>query len=134
MILEEQLKKNKILSKTGAYSINPSSRSIIESLKYTTELLAEKNNAVVIYPQGKISTFVGSNFEFKPGIEKILEKSEQLQLLFYTAFVDYFSERKPTLYLYLGEIEFKHYKLNELQDRYHKFYSQCLSQHVKKES
>ncbi|MDA3880101.1 MAG: lysophospholipid acyltransferase family protein [Prolixibacteraceae bacterium] len=133
MILEEQLKKNKILSKVGAYSVNPGSRSVVESLKYTAELLSDKNNAVVVYPQGRISTFTGPSFNFKPGIEWVLKKSNPIQLLFYTAFVDYFSERKPTLHLYLGEIEFQHYSLIELRDKYRDFYSHCLSQYAKKE-
>jgi 1-acyl-sn-glycerol-3-phosphate acyltransferase len=131
MILEEQLKKNKILSKVGAYSVDPGSRSVVESLNYTIDLLNDANNAVVIYPQGKFSSFVVQNFYFKPGIEKVLKKCQPVQILFYTAFVDYFSNRKPTVYLYLGEIEFQRYGLEELSAKYRSFYMQSLNQHAK---
>lgn len=134
MILEEQLKKNKILSKVGAYSVNPGSRSIVESLNYTAELLRDPKNAVVVYPQGKIASFAGPNFHFKPGIEWVLKKSSGIQLLFYTAFVDYFSQRKPSLYLYLCEIPFEPYNLEELSNHYRNFYTNCHAQHAKKES
>lgn len=131
MILEEQLKKNKILSKVGAYSVDPGSRSVIDSINYSVELLNDSNNVVVIYPQGKFSSFVAPDFEFKPGIEKILKKCPPVQILLYTAFVDYFSNRKPTVYLYLGEIEFQRYGLDELSAKYRSFYMQSLNQHTK---
>ncbi|MDA3818671.1 MAG: lysophospholipid acyltransferase family protein [Prolixibacteraceae bacterium] len=131
MILEEQLKMNKILSKVGAYSVDPGSRSVVESLNYSVELLNDENNSVVIYPQGKFSSFVAPGFKFKTGIEKILNKCKPVQILFYTAFVDYFSNRKPTVFLYLGEVEFQRYGLEELSTKYRSFYMQSLNQHAK---
>ncbi len=131
MILEEQLRKNKILSKVGAYSVDPGSRSVVESLNYTVDLLNDAKNVVALYPQGKFSSFVAPDFDFKPGIEKILKKCDPVQILFYTAFVDYFSNRKPTVYLYLGEIEFQRYGLKELSAKYRSFYMQSLNQHAK---
>jgi 1-acyl-sn-glycerol-3-phosphate acyltransferase len=131
MILEEQLKMNKILSKVGAYSVDPGSRSVVESLNYSVELLNDENNSVVIYPQGKFSSFVAPDFKFKTGIEKILNKCKPVQILFYTAFVDYFSNRKPTVFLYLGEVEFQRYGLEELSTKYRSFYMQSLNQHAK---
>ncbi|HKK82389.1 MAG TPA: lysophospholipid acyltransferase family protein [Prolixibacteraceae bacterium] len=134
MILEEQLKKNKVLSKTGAYSVNPGSRSIIESLDYTTQLLENEKNAVVVYPQGKISSFIGTDIDFRPGIERVLKKCKDVQILLYSAFVDYFSERKPTLYLYIGEIGFERYSLEEITEKYRSFYLECYNKHAKMKS
>lgn len=126
MMLEEQLKIRKMFSKAGAYSINPGSKTVIESLNYTNELLNINENLVLIYPQGEISSIMKNTVDFQKGVERIIRKSKDLQLLFYVAFVDYLSSKKPTLYFYVTEIEFKKYSLKELQEEYQEFYNKSL--------
>lgn len=130
MMLEDQLKPRRFLSKAGAYSIKPGSRSVVESLKYSVELLNDPQNAIVIYPQGKIFSMHKTSFEFEKGIERIVKQSEPGQLLLYAAFVDYFSNRKPTLFFYLHEIDSLQYTKQQLENLYNKFYQHSLTQQL----
>ena len=56
MMLEKQLKCFPVLNKTGGYSIKKGSRTVLESLQYTAELLNDSGNAVLLFPQGKIQS------------------------------------------------------------------------------
>jgi 1-acyl-sn-glycerol-3-phosphate acyltransferase len=124
MMLEEQLEQRRFLAKFGAYSIQPNSRTVIETLNYTVDLLSDANNSVLLYPQGKFGSVVQNEFHFERGIEFVLKKCPPVQLLFYAAFVDYFSNRKPTLYCYLKEIEYGAYSLAEMNELYQTFYNE----------
>ena len=126
MMLEEQLSKRKPLSKVGAYSIIPGSRSVIDSINYTAQLLENGQNCVVLYPQGKINSMYQSQIGFEKGIEKILAKSPSVQVLFYVALVDYFSEPKPLLTFYLKEIDYQKYTSEALNALFQQFYEECI--------
>ena len=126
MMLEEQLSKRKPLSKVGAYSINPGSRSVIDSINYTAQLLENGQNCVVLYPQGKINSMYQCQIGFEKGIEKILAKSPSVQVLFYVALVDYFSEPKPLLTFYLKEIDYQKYTSEALNVLFQQFYDECI--------
>lgn len=132
MMLEEELARRKIFSKAGAYSINPGRRSVIQSLDYTGELLTDEKNCVVLFPQGKFASIYNSEIKFKQGIQRIFQKTESFQLLFYAAFIDYFANKKPILNLYLSELDYKKYKFNELEQCYQRFYSECLKKQASK--
>jgi 1-acyl-sn-glycerol-3-phosphate acyltransferase len=123
MMLEKQLAQHKFLSTIGAFSVDPGSRSVVESIDYCVQLLNNPTNCVTIYPQGHIASITSPVFSFGKGIEKILHKSKPVQMLFYAAFIDYFSHRKPSLYLYISEIEPHNYKAVELEVLYHQFYN-----------
>jgi len=98
MMLEEQLKKHMFLNKAGAYSIRQHTHSVIESLKYTRELLSDPANLVTIYPQGEIRSMFHYPVQFEKGITKILSGMEdKVQIVFISVLVDYFSHRKPSL-------------------------------------
>ena len=124
MMLEEQLAPRKFLNKAGAFSIDPGSRSVIESINYCAQLLSDSNNCVTLYPQGKIASVTSPVFNFEKGVEKILAKSDPIQILLYVAFIDYFSDRKPGLYLYISEIEYFKYSSAELGEKYKQFYNE----------
>lgn len=126
MMLEEQLEKRKFLSKIGAFSINPGARSVIESLDYASELLKDDQNIVVIYPQGKLNSMVQSEIVFQKGVERILKQSFNADVVFYVAMVDYFSHRKPTLYVYLKQIEIEQCLISGLNSMYNDFHQECL--------
>ncbi len=128
MMLEEQLKINKILRYSGAFSIKPNSRDAVNSLNYTAELLKNKDNIVVMYPQGIMQSIYNANFEFQKGIEFVMNKvNEHINVVFAAFFIEYFDKPKPTLYCYLKEnVEIRR-NFTEIQKNYNDFYTQCLN-------
>lgn len=125
MMLEDQLRMRRFLSKFGAFSIDPNTRSVVESLNYSVDLLSNPNNLLVMYPQGKLHSMHQSDIVFERGIEKILSRCVEVNLMFYAAFVDYFSNRKPTLTIYIEQVEFDRYNSSDLNSMYCDFYINC---------
>lgn len=126
MMLEEQLKKNWFFQHTGGYSIKKSTRSVVESLNYTAELLENNKNLVLMFPQGKIQSMHRSEFVFEKGIERILKLlNNEIEIVFEVNLVDYLSNAKPTAYLnaktYKGD-----YSLAGIEKAYNKYYNACL--------
>jgi hypothetical protein len=129
MMLEEQLKAFPILGKTGGYSIKKRSRSILESLKYTVELLRDPANVVLLFPQGEIQSIYTSSFRFEKGIEKLLGMIEnKIQILFIVNLIDYFSQPKPGLYVFFKEFTAENREIDFMQKEYNLFYSSCISE------
>ncbi|MEN9919903.1 MAG: hypothetical protein RL662_2339 [Bacteroidota bacterium] len=112
MMLEEELKKNLILNSTGAFSIKKNSRTVIDSLNYSVQLLKNSCNMVLIFPQGKIESVYTHNFVFEKGIDYILKRlSDDVQVVFNVNLIDYFSFKQPSL-----SINYKEYKVNHKED------------------
>ena len=133
MMLEEQLKKFSFFNKTGGYSIRKKSRSIIESIDYTAELLSNKQNMVILFPQGKIESIYTRNFQFESGIERILGKiGNEIQIVFMVNLVDYFSNRKPGLFMYLSEYQKNDFDTKTIQAEYNAFYARCIAENALK--
>ncbi len=106
MMLEEQLKTRMFLNKAGAYSVRRGSRSVIDSINYSSRLLKERSNMVVIYPQGEISSLYTFPVRFERGIERIIRGAGPgITVLFYVALVDWFSSKKPTLTIRLRKFD-----------------------------
>lgn len=101
MMLEEQLSQHPILTQCGAFSIRKRSREIIESLNYCIKLLENTNNLVLLFPQGKIESIYTSYFIFEKGLAYIFKHlPNEIQLIFNVNLINYFSEKKPSLYIY----------------------------------
>ena len=132
MMLEEQLRTRKFLSKTGAFSIDPGKRSMFETLEYTVQLLESPNNAVTVYPQGRIASMTSPLFEFGSAADRILKKSPHVTVCFYAAFVDYFSERKPSLFFYLEQVDPKNVEAKGLAELYRDFYYRSVKNQATK--
>ena len=133
MMLEEQLRKNIFLNKAGGYSVRKGTRSVIESLEYTSELLKDKKNLVLMFPQGKIESIHNQNIRFERGIEHVLKKTGgNVQVLFLVNLIDYFSNQKPGLYMYLREYEGSDFTTETLQNEFNGFYSSCVSGNIGK--
>ena len=127
MMLEEQLKKNWYFQYSGGYSIKKKSRSIIESLDYTTELLNDSNNMVFLFPQGEIKSLYNNTMDFEKGIQRIIERSlPELQVLFMVNLPDYFSDPKPSLFTYIKSYSAKYLKDGSVESEYSIFYSWAL--------
>lgn len=125
MMLKEQLKNRKFLSKAGAFSIDPGKRTMIETLGYSVNLLNNPQNAVAIFPQGRISSITSPIFEFGSVVDRIIRINKNIDVHFYSAFVDYFSERKPSLYFYLENIDLEDYEQFSIAGLYRNFYNEC---------
>lgn len=132
MMLEEQLKQHRFLKRIGAFSIEPGSRDMVYSLNYAARLLKQPGHLVVMYPQGEMASLSAGVLPFKNGIARVIRKSGIQQVLFYVAQVDYFSERKPALTLYLGSSSVKDGSAGDLQKAYEDFYKQCLKLQTQK--
>jgi 1-acyl-sn-glycerol-3-phosphate acyltransferase len=135
MMLEKQIKKFRITNMVGAYSVKKGSRSIIETLNYTGEILSDKRNLVLIFPQGEIQSVYNGVIRFEKGIERIIRENHgRIQVLFMANLIDYFSEEKPTLFIYLKELETELPTLDAIEKEYNTFYSDCISQNISKSS
>lgn len=132
MMLEEQLKKYWFFNFCGGYSINKKTKSIIESLNYTIELLKDKKNMVLIFPQGKIQSSYQKYIKFEKGIEWVLKRTKNIQIVEVVNLVDYFSKPKPTLYIYIKE--FCSDNIQNIEKSYNEFYENSIVQHTKMES
>jgi 1-acyl-sn-glycerol-3-phosphate acyltransferase len=134
MMLSEQMKKFKGFNWVGGYSVQKKSKSIVESLKYTSELLSNSKNMVLLFPQGKIQSIYTPSIQFEKGIDHILKRANgNIQVLFLVNMVDYFSNTKPTLYMYFQEFNCAGYMSGKAQTDYDSFYAQCTREQTNKE-
>jgi 1-acyl-sn-glycerol-3-phosphate acyltransferase len=126
MMLEEQLKKYWYFNYSGGFSVRKGSGSVVESLRYTVELLTDTKNMVLIFPQGKIQSLNDREICFEKGIEWVLQHlKNEVQIVFQVNLVDYFSDRKPGLYSYVREYT-GGTSLQPLQNEYRLFYNQSI--------
>jgi len=130
MMLEEQLSGRKFLNRAGAYSIKKKSRSALESLRYSGELLSEKSNLVVLYPQGEFQSLYLRPVSFGKGVKIIHSFAvKEFQLIFYAALPEYFSHRKPTLAIYFVEADRDLLKNpSALEEEYNRFIESSVIQ------
>lgn len=131
MMLEEQLVKNRFLSYTGGFSIKKKARSIIESLNYTAELLTDNRNYVLIFPQGEIQSLYNDKIYFDKGLELILKKlTSSIHFIFLVSLIDYFSDQKPSLYMYFREYTEEDLTIHAVEKEYANFYCQCRNANI----
>lgn len=135
MMLEDQLKKHWYFQFTGGFSVKKQSRSIINSLQYSIELLKHPANLVLMFPQGKIHSMHNHNFRFEKGIEKIVsEISPDTQILLVANLIDYFSAPKPGLYIYFKSLTAKDIVASGIETEYQKFFTEVVQMHKIKTS
>ena len=126
MMLEEQLKKHRILSKAGAFSVTKKKKSVLESIDYCISLLNSPENLLLFYPQGEIQSSYHFPVKFEKGLLKILEGTDkEFQVIFLVVLTDYFSNKKPALNLNMIEFsgQFNH---NEIEKAYNNFMAECI--------
>lgn len=132
MMLEEQLRKYWFFKYTGGFSIKKSSRSVVESINYTSELLSDNHNLVLMFPQGEIQSLYTRSFSFEKGVETILNKTKgKFQIFFVANLIDYFSNPKPSLFIYLTEYYSSSFQIGHIESSYNKFYDHCLTENQK---
>ena len=131
MMLEEQLKSRLFLNKSGAYSIKPGSRSVVETLSYTSGLLHDAENMVVVYPQGTITSIHRRPVRFERGTERIIAgASDKLMILFYVALPDWYSGKKPGLYVRVIEYSAMERNIPDLEEAYNIFLDECIAKQI----
>lgn len=103
MMLERQLKRYKFFRYTGAFSIEPSSASsVIESLRYSSEILDTPDSYLIFYPQGEIQLYETEFVSLKNGLEHLASKSE-FDVLIVSFKIFYNENRKPSVCCRFGE-------------------------------
>jgi 1-acyl-sn-glycerol-3-phosphate acyltransferase len=127
MMLESQLRKFRFFNFTGGYSVQQQSRSALESLQYTCELLQQPDNLVVMFPLGKIQSMHQQTFHFEKGLEWIVQHCvNPIQLVFVCHLVDYGSSPIPSLTIYQQEYQGPFYDIASIEQAYHLFYSESV--------
>lgn len=133
MMQEEQLRKNWFFMKTGGYPVKKGSRSILESLAHTIKLLGDKNNMVLMFPQGRIESGHKTDIRFEKGIGRILPAiNSPVQVLFVANFIDYWSLKKPSLFMYIGNYNGDG-SFPGIESEYNLFYRESLNKYLGRE-
>jgi 1-acyl-sn-glycerol-3-phosphate acyltransferase len=128
MMLEEQLEKHWYFKYSGAYPIRKKSKSIIESLNYTSELLKDNRNMVFIFPQGEICSLYNEEIQFQRGVGKVIRDSDKkIQIVFLANFVEYLENPKQTLFMYLKTFTSEDVSPDNIEEEYKKFYRESLN-------
>jgi len=128
MMLEEQLKKHWYFNYTGGFSIKKKSRSILESINYSIQLLKQPENMLLMFPQGQIHSLYANKITFEKGIERIVNNlTHDTQILFVANLIDYLSDKNPNLFIYFKTFLAKDFYQSTITSEYNKFYEQVLN-------
>lgn len=126
MMREDQLLRYRFFNRTGGFSVNKGSREVLRTLAYTSKLLDDKGNMVLIYPQGRLQSLYRSEFEFQKGVERLIaEREGRLHIVLSVNMIDYLADKKPTVTMYIrdfgGELT-----REGLERAYNEFYAHCI--------
>lgn len=127
MMLEEQLRKYWFFNYAGGFSVRKGSKTVVETLRYTSDLLQNSGNLVLVFPQGEISSMHNQHFEFEKGIERVIRPGQNVQVIMVANMVDYFSQKKPSLTVYLEEYPDSVSDHHAIEARYNAFYKECVT-------
>jgi len=106
MMLEDTARKAPALRYAGAFSVNKSSREVLQSLNYAAQLLNDPQNLVLIFPQGKLYSNFVDRIHFEKGIWRIIEQArDNFRIVFSATFIQYLKHKKPTATVYLKSID-----------------------------
>lgn len=135
MMREDQLKKHWYFRYTGGYSVKKNSRSILDSISYSIELLQQPENLVLMFPQGEIHSIYNDAVVFENGVERIIKQTApETQVVFVANLIDYFSDNKPTLYIYFKSFLAQDLQKTTVEKEYNAFYKQSLNSQKNKTS
>ena len=129
MMLEKELRKNMQLTKLGACSIDKGKRSSLESLAYAVEILQNKENLFLFFPQGKIESVHTRNFAFEKGLlSYILKKGKnEFQLIFNVNLIHYGTNLRPDLCVYYETYDQNNYTTaKDVESAFNQFAKACF--------
>ncbi|MBX7206511.1 MAG: lysophospholipid acyltransferase family protein [Bacteroidia bacterium] len=127
MMLEKQLNRYWFFRFLGAFSVRKNSRSVMESFEYTSGLLKNSNNLVLIFPQGEIQPLGIEKIKFERGIELLKTSgTPRTQTIFGYAHTEYGSNPKPAVYFFIRPANEN--TVSEMECAYHLFRKECIGQ------
>jgi 1-acyl-sn-glycerol-3-phosphate acyltransferase len=133
MMLEEQLEKYWFFKYTGGFSVRKGARSVLDTIGHARELLLDGKNLVLVFPQGEIHSLYDGNFRFEKGTERILKDyGGRIQVILNANLLDFQSEQKPSLYLFMTEYTLTDTTSETIEGEYNRFYKTCVSSLVNK--
>jgi 1-acyl-sn-glycerol-3-phosphate acyltransferase len=101
MMQEDHIKKRMFFNLLGGFSINRESKEVVKSLQYAAELLGNPKNLVTVFPQGGLVSNHAEEINIERGIDYIVKKiNGDCQIIYYSAFVEYFESLKPSVYFH----------------------------------
>ncbi|MGK0386564.1 MAG: hypothetical protein ACI849_001182 [Patiriisocius sp.] len=130
MMLEKELSKNMILTKIGASSISKGKRSSIASIDYAVEMLQDKENLFLFFPQGKIKSIYTRKFTFEKGLlSYILENTKNdFQLVFNINLINYGTNLRPDLWVYYEtQTLSKNTNAEDVEREFNRFAKACFT-------
>lgn len=106
LMLVKQLKVYRFFNWMGAYGVEQESiSSVMQTVKYTRELLSAPTSLVVIYPQGEIRPYGIDKVVLQKGITKFAGGEASNSVVIPIAFKIQFDEdKKPAVYCSIGEV------------------------------
>ncbi|MDT3404190.1 1-acyl-sn-glycerol-3-phosphate acyltransferase [Mucilaginibacter terrae] len=129
MVLEDTVKKVFFLKYLGAYSVLKNSRSMIESLNFTAELLNNPQNLVLVFPQAKLYSNFTNDIHFEGGLTKIIKQAAgKFQYVFANTFIENFEHKKPTVNVYVQNYVEDINNLDELKQAFQQHYRSAKAQ------
>jgi len=130
MMLENMLRKHWYFQHTGGFSVHKGSRSIVESLHYASSILENNNNALLIFPQGRIKSMLTNTFHFEKGTDSLLRRvNSDITVLFIANIIEYKSFKKPSLYVYVQDFNKKIVINNGVENLYNAFFKEIVNKH-----
>lgn len=126
MMLEEQLRKRPFMRQTGAYSVQPGTRDVVNTIAYSIDLLKTPENLILIFPQGNIHSQYDRALQFNKGVEKICLKSPNSHLVFFATFFDYGSFATPIVRVYSKMASSK----IDIESQYNSFFKDAERDHI----
>ncbi len=100
MMMLEQLKKYQFFRKIGAFSVDQGNRSVIESMNYAVKVLKSRENMLLMYPQGRIESQHHDIITFRKGVARLIEQTENVNVLMLISLTDHLSHKKSGLWVY----------------------------------
>jgi 1-acyl-sn-glycerol-3-phosphate acyltransferase len=127
MVLEDSMHKYKFLKYLGGFSVNKNSRQILQSLNYAAQLLADSQNMVVIFPQGKLYSNLVDDIHFEKGAAYITATAKTgFQYVLAATFIENFQYKKPSANMYLKVLNVD--DVADLNKAYQQHYTQAKQQ------
>ena len=125
-MLEEQLKHYWFFNHIGAFSVKKGSKSILESLNYSLEILNDPDNILIIFPQGKVESIYLNSIHFEKGALKLAHDAwpNKTLIVFNCNLIDWRENQKPIFNSYLKLSTNK----EKIAEDYNLFYQECLRQ------
>lgn len=129
LMREDQLNKHWQFKYTGGISVKHQSKSIMETIEHAAEILSVPENALLVFPQGKIQSIHNNTFRFEKGLEKIIQKTDSaIDILFLVNTIDFLTNEKPTLFTFYKVYNGQEQSVHSIEQAYQKFFNSSIGQ------